>query len=261
MLIFLATILFACSGQNVQPPATDISSISPLTDVPSAIPLPLSTSLATPWVYQSEVEVITNHAAIGDGGNNWGGHQARIVHTQDGVFTAYTVDGSGPLSRNWKLVQRQINGSWNVVAEGIAGREPVNLLASPDGTLHVIGWPSGVGTIWSGKPDNGTLTMTTEKIPNVASGDWPYSSAGTDENGDLCILSSVGGEAPVGWFKWACYIPSKSEWISQASKLDYRFAYTYVLPKPGGQLSLVSTRDVLWSALGYKQPEIGRAHV
>jgi hypothetical protein len=108
--------------------------------------------------------------------------------------------------------------------------------------------------MWSGKPDNGTLTMTSERIPAMASGDWPYSSAGTDANGDLCILSSIGGEKPVGLFKWACYNPSDSKWISQTSHLDYRFAYTYVIPKPDGQLSLVSTRDVLWSALGYKQP-------
>lgn len=254
ILILLAVFLFACSKQTIQPSATDVSITATLTDVPSPIPSPSSTPTVKPLVYQTAVEVVTNDAAVGDGGNNWGGHQSRIVHTQDGVFTAYTVAGSGPLSRNWKLVQRQVNGSWNVVAEGIAGREPVNLLASPDGTLHVIGWPNGVGTLWSGKPNNGTLTMTTEKIPNVASGDWPYSSAGTDENGDLCILSSVGGEAPDGWFKWACYLPSKSEWIWQTSKLDYRFAYTYVLPKPDGQLSLVSTRDVLWSALGYQQP-------
>jgi hypothetical protein len=200
------------------------------------------------------VEVITNDAAVGDGGNNWGGHQSRIVHTQDGIFTAYTVDGNSPLNRIWKLVQRQTDGTWIVVAEGVAGREPVNLLASPDGSLHMIGWPDGEATMWSGKPNNGTLTMTTEKIPDVASGNWPYSSAGTNANGDLCILSSVGGEKPVGWFKWACYIPSQSQWISQTSQLDYRFAYTYVLPKPDGQLSLVSTRDVLWSALGYKQP-------
>ena len=254
ILILFAILLFACSGKTIQPPSTSIPFIAAQTNAPSPTSSASPAPTEKPFVIQSNVEVVTNDAAVGDGGNNWGGHQSRIVHTQYGVFTAYTVDGSGPLSRNWKLVQRQVNGAWSVVAEGIAGREPVNLLASPDGTLHIIGWPSGVGTMWSGKPNNGTLTMTAEKIPNVASGNWPYSSAGTDENGDLCILSSVGGEAPIGWFKWACYIPSKSEWISQTSKLDYRFAYTYVLPKPGGQLSLVSTRDVLWSALGYKQP-------
>ena len=32
------------------------------------------------------VEVVTANAVIGDGGNNWGGHQTRIVRTKDGVF-------------------------------------------------------------------------------------------------------------------------------------------------------------------------------
>lgn len=255
-LFFLVVFLLACSGQNVQPPATNPPSTVTLDDTPtpSLTPLPSSTPTPQPLVYQSAVELITNDAAVGDGGNNWGGHQSRIVHTQDGVFTAYTVDGGNPLSRNWKLVQRQLNGTWLVIAEGIAGREPVNLLASPDGTLHVIGWPGGAATMWSGKSNNGTLTMTAEKIPDLASGNWPYSSAGTDASGDLCVLSSLGGDTAIGWFKWACYIPSESKWISQASKLDYRFAYTYVFPRLDRQLALVSTRDVLWSALGYKQP-------
>jgi hypothetical protein len=53
---------------------------------------------------------------------------------------------------------------------------------------------------------------------------------------------------------WACLLQSKGQWISHTSQLDYRYCYTYVFPLQGGQLALVSTRDVRWGALGYVQP-------
>jgi hypothetical protein len=126
-------------------------------------------------VRQTSVEVVTAAASTGDGGQAWGGHQTRIVRTVDGVFTAYTANGAGPLAREWRLVQRTDERRWDVIARGTAGKDPVNLLAAPSGTLYVIGWPDGVGS-------------------------------------------------------------------------------TYVFPDPLGQLSLVATRDVRWSALGYQQP-------
>jgi hypothetical protein len=208
----------------------------------------------SPQVHQTSLEIVTDSAATGDGGNSWGGHQTRIVRTEDGVFTAYTVEGGGYFTREWRLAWRQDDGTWPVVAQGLAGREPVNLLASPDGTLYVIGWPNGVGTMWSGKPESGTLAMTATTIPNVATGYWPYNSAGIDEVGDLCVLSSTGGEEPGGAFDWACYLPAQAGWITQTNELDYRYCYTYVFPDPDRQLSLVSTRDVRWEALGYQKP-------
>jgi len=207
-----------------------------------------------PQIHQTNLEIVTDNAATGDGGNSWGGHQTRIVHTEDGVFTAYTVEGGGYFAREWRLAWRQNDGTWSVIAQGLAGREPVNLLASPDRTLHIIGWPNGVGTMWSGKPESSTLALDTTVIPNVATGYWPYGSAGIDEAGNLCVLSSTGGEEPGGTFDWACYLPSQTRWITQTSELDYRYCYTYMFPDPDRQLSLVSTRDVRWEALGYEKP-------
>ena len=202
-----------------------------------------------------DMEVVTDDAATGDGGNAWGGHQTRIVRTSGGVFTAYTVDGGGGyLAREWHLARRQPDGSWIDIAHGVSGKDPVNLLASPDGTLHIIGWPGGTGTIWSGKPDDNTIYMTSEIIPGVTRGNWPYNSAGISKNGDICVLSSVGGETPGGTFLWSCYSFSKKIWNSQTTFIDYRYCYTYLFPDPNGSLAVVSTRDVRWSALGYDQP-------
>ena len=201
----------------------------------------------------SSLEIVTDKAATGNGGNPWGGHQTRIVRTADGVFTAYIIAGNNDFNRKWQLARRQEDGTWPVIAEGGAGMQPVNLLASPDGTLHIIGWPDGIGTMWSGKPEGDHMTMTKEIIQGVSQGYYSYNSAGIDQNGDLCVFSSTGNIG--GTFMWACLLQSQGKWISFTSQLDYRYCYTYVFPESGDQLSLISTRDVSWDALGYVKPE------
>ena len=254
-LVFLTIVLSGCAPAPTPVPPAPPTDTSVPTSTPTKLPTVTPTPTDEAFVHQSAIEVLADNAARGDGtANSWGGHQSRIVHTKDGIFTAYILPGGGIHDREWRLVKRQNDGTWVVLATGNAGRNPVNLLASPDGTLHVIGWPKAVATMWSGKPENNTLTMVETKIPNLANNYYPYDSAGTDANGDLCVLSSEGGEKPIGWFKWACFIPEKNQWITQANKLDYRYAYTYVFPKPGGQLSLVSTRDVRWGVMGYNKP-------
>ena len=212
----------------------------------------LSSSLAGSAPRVLKLEVITEQAATGDGGNAWGGHQCRIVRTKDGVFTAYTVAGEDDKSREWRLVQRR-GGQWEVVAQGLAGKDPVNLLASPEGTLHVIGWPEARGTIWSGRPAKGEVEMRVRPIPGVGEGHWPYGSAGIDRQGNMSILSSEGGKP--GKFRWAFYRAESNEWTSGITEMDYRHYYTYVIPHTDGGLALVSTRDVQWRTLGYQQPE------
>ena len=252
LMMFLSTMfmLAACAPGAQVPTPTIITAKTP---PPSPVPTPTKTPKEV-LIHQTDIEIVSDNTATGDGGNIWGGHQTRIVHTLDGVFTAYTVEGDGYFSREWRLSQRQSDNSWKVIAQGVSGREPVNLLASPDGTLHVIGWPKGIGTIWSGKPQNGSISMSDEIIPNMPQGDWPYSSAGIDASGNLCVLASNGGEQAGGEFYWSCYLTATQHWVSHTSSLDYRYCYTYVFPSPGGELSLVSTRDVRWSALGYQQP-------
>ena len=253
-LLFLSSSLYACMPvPSPRQPEVPSSTIKPPTARPQIKNTPQPESGIEPIrVQQSEVELITNNA---DSGNAWGGHQSRIVHTQDGIFTAYITSGTDEFSKQWHLVQRQDDGTWAEMAVGNVGGQPANLLAGPDGTLYLIGWPNGLGTLWTGNPENGKLEMVSSPIPNQASGNYPYTSAGINVEGVLCILSSTGGENPVGWFNWSCYHPESGEWITQVNKLDFRYCYTYVFPGPDGQLSLISTRDVRWQVLGYEQPQ------
>jgi len=204
-------------------------------------------------------EVVTDQAVVGDGGNNWGGHQTRIVRTQDGLFTAYTTGGSDPKwpqftpydnsPRYWRLLKR-IEGDWRVLAQGKAGREPVNLLSGPDGELHIVAWPDGIPCLWSGAPRGDTLSMKRAEIPgpwNVSN--WPYNSAGISATGDIALVQST-GEVP-GAFIWGYRTASSGQWHIGVTPLAERHCYTYVLPEGDGRLTLTSTRDVPFQSMGY----------
>lgn len=198
-----------------------------------------------------QLETVTDNAATGDGGNAWGGHQTRIVRTQQGVFAAYLVAGKGYTRKQWQLARRTKRGTWRVIARGNAGREPVNLLAAPDGTLYVIGYPRGAGKMWSGKPTRRSIEMTVQNIPGMPRGFWQYNSAGIDPQGNLCAVASEGDKP--GALHVSCFNPRTAVWTTRTFETDYRFAYTYVFPDENG-VSLVNTRDVTWGALGYTQP-------
>ena len=212
-----------------------------------------------PFARQTGIEVVTRTAATV---NRKGGNQTRIVRTQDGVFTAYIVEGGGEFSHEWRLARRQPDGTWAVIAQGDAGAFPVSLLASPDGTLHIIGWSHGVGMIWSGRPKNGALALRATSIPDAVQGDYPYPSAGIDAIGNLCVLTSrealpdlsVKDRFMAPQLRCACYLPSQSQWVTQSYNVDYRYTYSYVFPGPDGHIAAVSTRDCGRAVLGIAQP-------
>jgi hypothetical protein len=194
-------------------------------------------------------EEITDQAARGDGGNAWGPHKCRIVRTTDGVFTAYTAPGGGHLKREWRLMWRdEAKGKWTQQAAGEAGREPPNLLASPDGTLHILGWPEGQATHWWGRPDGGRIELQSEPVHGLHGGHWPYSGAGIDLNGNLCVVSSG---VPV---RWVCRPVGATSWLVRETAEEQRHCYVFMLPYADGRLDMAATVDVTWGALGLQQP-------
>ena len=201
-----------------------------------------------------EFEIVTDSAVTGDGGNAWGGHQCRIVRTDDGVFTAYTVEGGGYLEREWHVVQRTTSG-WTMIAQGVAGREPVNLLAGPEGTLYVIGWPEGNARMWTLKREGEVWNVNHGAIGGQLKGYWPYNSAGISRTGNVCVISSEGGSEPDGSFYLSYFNTAQQLWTNKKFYLPFRYCYTYVFPLSDGSVSLVSTRDVKWEALGYTKPD------
>jgi hypothetical protein len=123
---FLTTstlLLFSCSSKEL----LSETQVSILTPAVVALPAPtltphkltqLSKDVLSSRKLHLNLEIVTDGAATGDGGNSWGGHQTRIVRTQDGVFTAFTVPGNGYTSREWRLAWRKEDGAWSVIAQG-----------------------------------------------------------------------------------------------------------------------------------------------
>jgi len=208
------------------------------------------------------LEVVTEQAAPGDGGNAWGGHQTRIVRTGEGVFTVYTAAGGsgGRFNRSWRLMRRTEAG-WSEVASGPSGREPVNLLAGPDGRLHVVAWPFKAPVLFSsvledgrGKYAQGRLKMEDWPVPgDWEASHWPYNAAGIDAEGNLCVVQSTVSFKP-GRFNIALLRPPGRDWTFAVVDKPFRYCYTSVFPERRG-LRLASSRDVPYTALGWPVPE------
>jgi hypothetical protein len=139
-----------------------------------------------------------------------------------------------------------------VIAQGEAGKEEPNLLASPDGTLRIIAWPELTATLWSGKPAKNQIDWVVEVIPGLELNSGAYNASGIDPAGNLCVVASFGGKP--SRFNWSCYRRDENKWYSGNFMTDYRYCYSYVFPQPDGSLRLVSSRDILWEELGYQKP-------
>ena len=184
------------------------------------IPIEIHSQMKTVEV---KLEVITSDAlAGGDGGNQWGGHQCRIVRTVDGIFTVYTSGDKDHFERKWHLMKRTANG-WVEIAVDKSGREPVNLMTGPRGKLHIIGWADYHGTMWSGKPSPEGIKLAKEQIPVVYSGSHPYNAAGIDMDGNICVITSVDDNDEGGRFLWAYYNAESQQWQGRVTFLNFRY--------------------------------------
>ncbi len=199
----------------------------------------------------SQIETITLDAANVTGGvsNAWGGHQTRIVHTRDGVYSAYITTTFDPETCEWRLARRKGDGSWPVIATGPCHPEPVNLLASPDGTLHVVTWLKGGLIVHSGCPNGETIVMNASTIA-IPEGQWSYGAAGADSSGSLCIVASEGGWDAHGRLLIVHRAPGVAEWTARTVETPFRHCYAYVHPRGDGGLVVSATRDTTWRSLG-----------
>ena len=201
---------------------------------------------ATPAHITPVLEVVAENATA------WGPHIPKIVRTDGGVFVVYTTSGEDEFDYQWHLARRQPDGTWLVIGEGLSGGEEPNLLASPDGTLHIIAWPELTATMWSGKPAENQVDWVEEKIPGLDLNSGAYNASGIDPAGNICLVASYGGKP--SRFNWSCYRHDENQWHSGNLMTDYRYCYSYVFPLPEGGLRLVSSRDILWEELGFEKP-------
>lgn len=204
------------------------------------------------------LECITDQTAVGDGGNNWGGHQPRIVRTADGVFAVHITrnPGQGVLACTWHLMHR-CNAEWQQIGEGPSDRDPVSLVADRDGRLMVLSYANRHPCMWQSQKRNGRHVMVEEKIPWVDSkNDFPYLGAGISRDGCLYLITTTTRFKP-GKFIWARRSPGHGEWTwdVQTTVTDYRYCYAYLLPCQAGRLVVAATRDVPFGSLGLEKPK------
>jgi hypothetical protein len=209
-------------------------------------------------------ENVTASADAGDGGNQWGGFQNRIVETSQGVFTVYTTPGQDIYRRTWNLAYRTSSG-WQVIASGPSGHEPVSLLASASGRLWIVAWLDGVPTTWDGMPNSNANTGAVDVSLNRSSvpGGWytplntSYGAASIAPDGAVYVLQALGGMSGVSneW-RWARRDPATGTWAYHSTPTgDGRYAYAYLLPDTSGNgLTIIATGANKWSFLGYAQP-------
>ncbi len=214
--------------------------------------------------FVDRLEEVTDRAVTGDGGNAWGGHQCRLVRTAEGLFTAYTVPGEtdGRFDRRWELAHRTDAG-WEVIASAPSGREPANIMADPDGRLHIIAWPEAEPHHWTISRDaDGGWKVADEIIPGGWEKDhWPYNAAGIGPDGTLvalqsCVLEGRRSSFGPGKFNWAYRAATGKRvwWNFMTTPMPLRNCYAYVLPQPGGGLYIVAVRDVILRDLGMEGP-------
>jgi hypothetical protein len=199
------------------------------------------------------LEVVARDVSTGDGGNSWGAHKLRIVRTPCCVYTAYAT-GAENLKREFRLAQRTDAG-WRTVLEGPGGREPVNVLAAPDGSVRLVAWPQGLPLLYTGAGSGDDPQFRREAVPgNWERNDWPYHGAAMASSGTLYIVKSY-GDTP-GGFRVA-RLPAKGKWGFKQSPVLYRHCYAIAFPLARAghdSLAWVAVRDILWEHLGWKAP-------
>jgi len=202
-----------------------------------------------------EIDFITDQCEPrGNGMGNGNTYMSRVVHTRDGVFTALLLPGGKTGDKRWQLAWRR-EDRWvrDPAWQGGSFVEPPNVLAGRDGTIYVIAWPAGRLTIWSGKPENGTLTLKHGPVTGMPPNNWPYCVAGIDAEDNIVITSSDNELAPSG-YHFARRDGNTGRWTVHRMELDTRHCNGFVFPKGAG-MTLVGVVDVLWEVLGYRKPE------
>jgi hypothetical protein len=208
----------------------------------------------TTGLYVERIELAGSELIGGDAGNSWGCHHTRVVRTPESIFTAYTVEGTGKYShtsafdKEWRLSKRTGQNNWFDIAEGPSGREPVNLLYSSSGYISLIAWPDKIPHMWVF--DSAGSYVTDYDIPGSwFQNDWPYHSAGIDNNGNIAVLQSTDVD-----IRWAYFNAAADAWTYHDYDFTPRHCYTYMFPKHDGSTSWINTVDVLWYVLGLCKP-------
>lgn len=219
-------------------------------------------SFSAPSVLLTEQVTAGALTSATEPGNQWGGHQNRMVRTAAGVFCVYEIsDGAG--GKTWRLAWRW-NGTWTTVATGANGvlshGVPKLLADQATGRIYVVAWTSQRPRVFHGIPNvsNGTWTPTEDNTATLATyalGS-EYLGAGITKAGDIVCQQGYGADGATETMDiWRRTSGGTWSRHNVASPVAGRYHYAHVLPDlTGNGCWIVATRSDNWAALGYVQP-------
>jgi hypothetical protein len=183
--------------------------------------------------------------------NSWGSYKNRFIRTSGGdLFTVYISEGSDSSDRQWHLMHKAPNGSWQEIKSGDAGAEPINILRGPNDEIHLFAWPGDHGILQHFISTDIGKTFKEENIPgNWIKDDQGYSGGGINAKGDIVIFQT-GNDKP-GVFVWSYYNPDSQQWKFHTTTIDYRYTYAFFFPGDNNDLTFTAMRDVHRQLLNY----------
>ncbi|HEY7416040.1 MAG TPA: hypothetical protein VH593_12655 [Ktedonobacteraceae bacterium] len=199
------------------------------------------------------LEVVTNQAFGVNNDyvpNGWGVHKNRVIRLSNGdVFTVYISAGQDERNREWHLMRRNADGTWEEMNSGNAGAEPVNILRGPNDEIHLFTWPGTAGKAVHLMSTDEGKTFTSETLPGQWYVDQGYSGCTIDDKGNIIFFETA--QDKPGNFLWAYYDATTAYWQFHSVQTDYRYTYAFFFLNDDGSLSITAMRDALRPELGY----------
>ena len=205
----------------------------------------------------------------------WGGHQNRIVRTQNGVYMLVMVDvrsgSTGDPSLHPNNVRKfqilKIDASeTTVLAEHEIAGQATSLVADKMGNLYVVchdktdAAQAGYGrpTIYKLSVGSNTLKQYFYDVDEAYSdGATNYEAVSVDADGNILVLvpyvNHTYGESR---FIWTKFDVTTNQWsVAQQIKLDRCFLYPYILPQANGTFNVVAEIGIPYSAIEVEAPD------
>lgn len=190
--------------------------------------------------------------------NSWGAHKDRIVRTARGdLFMTYISQGDGLNDRQWHLMHKAPNASWQEIKSGNAGAEPINIVLGKNDSIHLFAWPQTAGKLQHLYSTDNGKTFSSEWL----AGTWQqgqeqgYSSVGVNDRGDMVLIQTA--QDKPGTFFWTYYSSETNKWTFHQNTLDLRYTYAFLFPGYHNDLSIVATRDIQRHFLNLPQSQDG----
>ena len=223
-----------------------------------------------PVPYIERLELVATGLKTGDGGNEHGNNETRIIRSPFGIFTVYNIPSdtynpgwqcSNPAdpttcnwNQEWRMAKRIGDNQWQEIYDGGWSGGVINLMKSPSNQIYMINWPNKLPKIQIFNPEG--VFQQVYNIPGPWIETWyGYPGAGIDLNGNIVVLeiSGLAGFGESG-FLWSYFSSSDLQWHGGSTDTEFTQAYHFIFPAANGGFTLINTVDTPWENMGLCKP-------